>query len=230
MKKKISWSRIVWGLSLIIASGLIIAELLGYLPKNLSWYRITVSSLLGGSALVSLLKKQFANSIFALTFIVIVNKSVLEISASIWMILLVGTLLAIGTSLLLNDKSIVIHGDIDEMDSHTSSSQGVHHITSVFGSHIRTIRHELVSYIKVESVFSTLDIMLDKASITSGATIEIDNVFSKTRIYVQSDVQVVTSTQNVFARVHNFGFGKSEGNVLYIKGDNVFGKIEIIHV
>lgn len=227
---KQSKSRMVWGLSLIAASILIGAEMMGYLPKEINWFKLSMSIFMVMSALVCLLRSQFSKAIMLVTFSIMVSRNNLGISVSYWTLLLIGLLFAIGVALIFKDKSFSIQGDVEGMDCYDSVSHGNHQITSVFGSRSRRIEKDFVAYLKVESVFSSLDIFLDSAVLNGTCTLEIESVFSSTKIYVSSNTQVVTNLQNVFAGVSNYGSGKANGPTLFIKGENVFGKIEVFYV
>ena len=77
----------------------------------------------------------------------------------------------------------------------------------------------------------SLDLYLNEAVILNEATIKIDNVFSKTRIYVNKDVDVVSSLSSVFGGVSEINpHGRGDSPVLRISGDNVFAGIEIIYI
>lgn len=228
----------IWGLGLVIAGLLLFVDLLGLLPSRINWMTMTMSALVAAGAIVNLLSKKYANAIMLVTVGVIINRESLGIDGNIWLILFIGALLSIGVSLLLKDHSVIIRmGDGEHFTMGEgqkfkyAEADGTIQITSVFGSNSRSIRTDNLRYIKVESVMGSLDLYLNEAVILNEATIKIDNVFSKTRIYVNKDVDVVSSLSSVFGGVSEINpHGSGDGPVLRISGDNVFAGIEIIYI
>ena len=230
--------KMIWGLGLIIAGLLLFGDLLGVLPSDINWFEMTITALLVVGALVNLVSRKYSNTIMLLTIVVIVNRELLSIEGNIWIILFIGILLSIGVSLVFKDHSVIIRMDNGEKFTMAegqkfkyAEAEGTIHITSVFGSNSRSVRTDNLRFIKVESVMGSLDLYLNEAIIINEASIKIDNVFSKTRIYVNKDVNVVSSLSSVFGGVSESNpNGRGNGPLLRISGDNVFAGIEIIYI
>ena len=104
--------------------------------------------------------------------------------------------------------------------------------TQVFKNGTKYIQSPNLKTMNVESIFGSMELYLNNAHLAGGvATLDIDNVFANTTIYVPSNWIVEERTECVFGNVNYKGSSTADGrNRLILTGNVVFGNVRVVHI
>ncbi|MBQ7359474.1 MAG: hypothetical protein IJW63_05200 [Lachnospiraceae bacterium] len=105
-------------------------------------------------------------------------------------------------------------------------------LTQVFQSTTKYINSNNFAGLNAECVFCKVDIFFDGAGMQgTTASVNIENVFSTTTLYVPRTWTVKENNENVFAHYSESGHKAPDGvHTLKLNCENVFGGIKVIYV
>lgn len=247
MKSK---KQVFWGVFFILGAAFILIAGMGVFPGveiwSLVWTVLSAALLIHG-----IIQGSFFAMFFAMAFLAIIYAEPLGITAiTPWPVLGAALLLSIGCRMIfpskkhkhvvgvtyVNEDGETIAVDrkkgVESEERHEGIDGDHLQFSQVFKSGTKYINSDNLRRVGIECVFSTLEVYLDNAMIRSGsASIEMDNVFSTTTLYVPRTWTVIENTDNVFAGVSYEGQCTPDGiHKLYVNGDNVFGGVKIVYI
>ncbi len=136
-------------------------------------------------------------------------------------------------------KKVYVNGEEINMDDGYSEDETVQKdggdwvsMTQVFKSASKYVSSDSFAGLNAECVFCKVDIFFDDATMLGNtASVNIENVFSTTTLYVPRTWTVKESNENVFAHYSESGHRASDGvHTLILNCENVFGTIKVIYV
>ena len=234
---------VYWGILLLLGAAALVVGKLGYL-EGIGVWSIIFSVCLVGFLIDGLVNRSFGEILFSLAFLIIVNDELLNLEAiTPWPVLGAALLGTIGLDLLFPEfkkkgRFEKIHMSIGERDyndrertSEEKRSGDSVTYENVFSGAVKYLSGE-ISRVKAENVFGTLQIYFTDAILKDGtATVSAENVFGTLVLYVPASWRVVLSTENVFGNTREQGVCDPAGtSVLYIRGEVVFGNLQIKYV
>lgn len=248
MKSK---KNVFWGLVFVLVAIFILVSQMGLIPEitigfwSIVWTVLSLSVLINGIS-----KFQFSGIFFGLAFLGIIYAEPLGITAiTPWPILGAALLLSIGCHMLFPNrkhKAVTMtytdhDGDVHEFTRKEGVEQEEIYeredgeyleFTHVFKSGTKYVQSPNLKHLQVETVFSSLEIYMTNTNLAGGeATVEIDNVFGTTNIYVPTTWIVQDSSESVFGSVQCKSNSCADGrNRLILKGDCVFGNIKVHYI
>lgn len=234
---------VFWGVLLLLGAVAMVVGRLGYLDGIGVW-NILFSVFLVGFLINGFVNRSFGEILFSLAFLVIVNDKLFNLEAiTPWPVLGAALLGTIGLDLLFprfqkgeRYVNMHVHTEGKERDGMESVSEEERNGDSV--SYVNVFTGSVkylyggISHVRAENVFGTLQIYFTDAVLKGGtATLVAENVFGTTVLYVPASWRVVLSTENVFGGTREQGHCDPAGTtVLYIKGEVVFGNMQIKYV
>ena len=226
--KRLSASKLFWGVILILAAVILVLDAvgaeLGFL-NGIPVFRSIIVLLLLSVAVEQLVKREFVGFFFALAFAFIIYEKQIAGWLSLedtniisdWTVLLVALLLSIGFSLIFKKKTFTYCGN---KAKHKIAGSYVTNIDcSVFDEMI--VNNELGS---CEVHFSNVD------GYTGNGVLHINNELGDMKIYVPADWTVTNRIKNELGSVKISGSFNSGGKTLIIDGENELGSVEILCV
>lgn len=234
---------VFWGVLLLLGAVALVVGRLGYL-EGIGVWSILFSVFLVGCLINGLMDRSFGEILFSLAFLIIVNDKLLNLEAITPGPVLGAALLGtIGLNLLFPrfrkwERNVNMHvnmwdGDHDGMESASEEKRGGDSVTygNVFSGSVKYLYGE-IAHVSAENVFGTLQIYFTDAILKGGtATLVAENVFGTMVLYVPSSWRVVLSTENVFGGTREQGHCDPAGTtVLYIRGEVVFGNLQIKYI
>lgn len=230
---------VFWGVLLLLGAAALVVGRLGYL-EGIGVWSILFSVFLAGCLINGLMDRSFGEILFSLAFLIIVNDRLLNLEAITPGPVLGAALLGtIGLNLLFPrfrkwERNVNMQkGDHEGMENVSEEKSGGDSVTygNVFSGSVKYLYGE-ISHVNAENVFGTLQIYFTDASPKGGiATLVAENVFGTMVLYVPSSWRVVLSTENVFGGTREQGHCDPAGTtVLYIRGEVVFGNLQIKYI
>lgn len=245
---------IIWGVILVLAAVFLLVSQMGLIPEltlgfwTIVWTFVSLSILING-----ITKFRFSGIFFGLAFLAIIYDEMLGITQITPMpVLGAALLLSIGCHMLFpkrkhekivnmyvtkdDDEGEKVHIDRHEGYEEETRFEGEEgeclEFTQVFKNGTKYVQSPNLKTINVESIFGSMEIYLNNAHLAGGvATLDIDNVFANTTIYVPASWIVEERTECVFGNVSYKGSSVADGrNRLILTGDVVFGNVKIVHI
>lgn len=136
-------------------------------------------------------------------------------------------------------KTAYVNGEEINMEDGYSEEETVQkdggdwvNMTQVFKSTSKYINSDNFAGLNGECVFCKADIFFDNAIMCGNtASVNIENVFSTTTLYVPRTWTVKENNENVFAHYSESGRQNSDGvHTLILNCENVFGSVKVIYV
>ena len=238
-----SIKNIVWGVFFLAIAAFVIVGSMGYFG-DISVWTVLITGVLAVWFVSGLMRLSFGNMLFPIACAAIVYDEVLGIEKlTPWPVLVAALFGTIGLNIIFNrhkkdvfkEKKLVDvnipwnKGDcVEEMsqDNTTFKSE------VVFSSSVRYITCQKLRWGKIENVFSNTTIYLDNAQLCDGyAEIKVESVLGKTTLYIPEGWNVDLRVTKVFGGANEKGRCNNESeNTLVIKGEAVFGHIEIEYI
>ena len=234
---------IFWGILLLLGAAALVVGRLGYL-EGIGVWSILFSVFLAGFLIDGLVNRSFGEILFSLAFLVIVNDKLLNLEAiTPWPVLGAALLGTVGLNLLFPgfqkwERRVNMHLNMEGKERYDTESvfeercdgDSVSYV-NVFTGSVKYLYGE-ISHVRAENVFGSLQIYFTDATLKGGAaTLVAENVFGTMVLYVPASWRVVLSTENVFGGTREQGHCDPAGTtVLYIKGEVVFGNMQIKYV
>lgn len=235
-------NNVLGGIVFILLAVFIIIGSMGMLG-DISVWTLVFTFIFAVWFIKSLLKLEWFGMFFPLAFLAILWDDVLGIEQlTPWPVLGAAMLATIGMNMIFGHSKTHIywghkhHGEeyIPHEGICNEQSEDDYHFSceSVFGSTVKYVNCQNLQYAKIENVFGSIQIYLDNARLCDGrATMEIENVFGSVVVYVPKEWRTDVRFEKVFAGAREFGNCNQQGdNVLQIRGETVFGNLEIKYV
>lgn len=136
-------------------------------------------------------------------------------------------------------KTFTVNGEEINVDEGYSEEETVEkdggewvNITQVFQSTTKYINSNNFAGLNAECVFCKVDVFFDGAGMQgTTASVNIENVFSTTTLYVPRTWTVKENNENVFAHYSESGHKAPDGvHTLRLNCENVFGGVKVIYV
>lgn len=228
--KRLSASKLFWGVILILAAVILVLDAvgaeLGFL-NGIPVFRSIIVLLLLSVAVEQLLKREFGGFFFALAFAFIIYEKQIATWLSLedtniisdWTVLLVALLLSIGFSLLFKKRTFTFTYNGNKEKHKVAGSYVTNIDCSVFDE--MTVNNELGS---CEVHFSNVD------GYTGNGVLHVNNELGAMKIYVPADWTVTNRIENELGSVKISGSFNSGGKTLIIDGTNELGSVEIVCV
>ena len=248
---------VFWGLCFIIAALVLVFSQLGYFGE-IEILQVLGGLFVGAILIESLYKKRVTSCCFALAFLLIIFDHELGITAiTPWTVLWAAALISIGIAFMRgkncfsynggnwycggnSQKNYEIDDDNDEYKykwknietSQESCSSGKMKFETIFGSSKKYIHSQEFEYAKIDCVFGSMQVYFDDAIMANEiGTVMIEAVFSGVEIYVPKGWNIVNKTSAVFGGVNVRESKQYNGeHTLIVKGDVVFGGLDIIYI
>lgn len=237
MKKR----NIFWGIFFIAIAVIVVISKLGVMPD------VGVFSILATVFWLWVLVQgiryiNFYEILFSIAFLCIIYDKPLGIEAlTPWTVLAAAALAGIGLSMLFRGKKrrhCIVNVDYSghhNTKSISSSEQcNDEHIRceNNMGATIHYINSDNFLDAHLENNFGSMIIYFDNAIIQAeSASIEIENNFGQTELYIPKEWQVRTDVDTSFGNISEDGtHTESSNTVLYIHGETNFGNIKLHYV
>lgn len=225
---------ICWGLFYLALAVIIVLSQLGVLT-GFSWWSIAISLLCIPLMVKSIMKREFLGVFIPLAIIARVFAVPLHIqSLSIWILILVGTILSIGFSFIFpkHRNHYEHHVDFDNIENIASDDEKVT-IYSNFGASVKYIKSENLKIVNIQSRFSGVKVYLDSASLSDdGVNIIIHSRFSGIELYIPKECRVEYSIDGSMQGTEESGHTNAEktGPTITISGQSDFSGISVKYV
>ena len=238
-----SMKNIVWGILFLAIAAFVIVGSMGYLG-DLSVWTVLLTGVLAIWFVGGVIHLSFGNILFPIACAAIVYDEILGIERlTPWPVLAAAFFATIGLNMIFGKKKKNEWEYEEKKDVNISWNSGdfVQEMSQddtsfksevVFSSSVRYITCSKLKKGKVTNVFGSTAIYLDNAGLFEGyAEIKVESVFGKTTLYIPADWNVDLRMTKVFGNVEEKGKCNSDStNTLVIKGEAVFGHIEIAYV
>lgn len=235
MKKNLN--RILWGLGLIAAAVLITVDQLHLLTFQLGVMTIIWTIIFGACLIKGLVDRNIYLSVFALAFLVIVYSGPLHIQhlLSVWMILLIALLVAMGLSLLFTkslkpkitiEKNFRISGD----DSRNDSADNIV-INQKIGDASRYVHSQHLKSINITTSIGDISVYLDDAQ-AAGNTVNVNlnSTMGDITLFVPLSWQIDNQLNTSFGNVTIKGQSTGRGPTLVLRGRSNLGDVTINYI
>ncbi len=233
---------IIWGALFLIGAVALLMNKLGFLNLllgGMSFFQIVATVFLVGALVKGMAKHSFGQILFSVAFIIIVNDKVLHMEAlTPWPVLgaaLLGTIglhfmfpkVRSGYGRLLKINGREIRGPLCEERRKGDRLW----YENCFGESVRYVSGE-VRRMDLENSFGSLQVYFTDAQLMEGtAEVFLENSFGSTVLYVPSNWKVVLNMEHAFGGTDERGQCVPDGrNVLYVKGEVAFGKVQIRYI
>ncbi|MCM1103000.1 MAG: hypothetical protein NC409_02745 [Clostridium sp.] len=215
-RKKARFTKLFWGLLLILIAVFLIISKLG-LVTGISIWSVFFTVIFATLLIRGLIKRSFFSIFFSAAFLCIIYDNQLGITAlTPWTVLFAALLLSIGMEILFHKKN-----------SYQKLYQSNH-----FSTCSKYINPETFEKGMLENNFGSLNVFFENvATQKKEGFLEIDNSFGEMNIYVPSSWMVDMEVADNFGS--NSGVkGHSDGTksfLLHIRGNNSFGSVSVIY-
>ena len=232
---------IFWGVLFLLGAVALVAGRLGYLGGIGVW-NILVTLCLAALLADGLLRRRFGEILFAAAFLIITYDKQLGLeSITPWPVLGAALLGTVGLKLLFPgfEKKgghgwVTINGhryDGKKPVSEERRDGGSVSYKNVFGESVKYVTGK-IGHVSAENAFGSLHLYFTDAALQNGsASVDVENSFGKTTLYVPADWRVELSTETAFGSVKEKGRCNPQGaTVLSIRGETSFGSVEVRYV
>lgn len=224
--------KLFWGLGFLLAAALIILDVVGVMPTllsavgDVSIFSLILGLLLLSYALVRLFKGRISAIFFPLAFIfMLFERNVaflcgLEDSNIVnnWLVLLIALLLHLGFAILLPSRN-VRRGRKRYAVSCEANMLGS---STVYVNCIDFTPHTVSNQLGECTIY-----FQNPDSYKGGQTLTVSNDLGSMTINVPATWTVITDIGNILGALDTPAEGSNGGPVLYIKGENNLGNLEI---
>lgn len=229
--KRLSASKLFWGVIFILSAVLIILDAIGAemgFLNGIPVFRSIIVLLLVSVAVEQLIKRDFGGVFFPLAAAFMIYEAQiakwlsLESSNIIsnWLVLVVALLLTVGCYLLFGKKRSFSFEYNSDNKKHKIAGSSVKNIDCTCFNHM-TLENELGS---CEIHFSNVE------SYTGNGVLTVSNELGSMKIYVPDEWAVTNRISNELGSVKTVGDSKGSGKTLIINGENELGSIVIEYV
>ncbi len=228
--KKLSASKLFWGIILILAAALIVLDAIGTemgFLNGIPIFRSVIVLLLISVSVEELFKRDFGGFFFSLAIAFMIYEEQIARWLSLedkniisnWLVLLVALLLTIGFSLLFSKRTFTFTYNGSKAKHKVAGSYVTNIDCSAFDE--MHINNELGS---CEVHFSNVD------SYTGNGVLTVYNELGSMKIYVPAEWTVTNRISNELGAVQVKGESLNGGKTLIINGTNALGSVQIIYV
>lgn len=230
--------KIIWGILLLLAAAALVVDRMGYLEG------ISVGTVLFSICLIcffvdGFFRRSFAEILFAAAFFVIVNDEVLGLEKiTPWPVLGAALLGSIGLRMLFpkfrkKPKFVAAVRDGKQLDGKTpvfeeSWDGSSFSCENAFGESVKYLSGT-ISHISADNAFGSLKIYFSDAVLhNSAATVDVDNAFGKTVLFVPAGWKVEVAVETFFGSTNEEGrCGPDGANMLTVRGNVIFGQLVV---
>ncbi len=237
-----SANKLFFGVCFLLGAVALILNRLGYFTINqhLNLFTIILTIFFLWTLIQGVCHLNFPEILFSLAFLAIIYDELLGITA-----LTPGTVLAaailgsIGLELLFPKHLSPRHRKDEFCQEHISMSakifdapdQEVIHLSNTFGASIKYINTDTFIYGNFDNSFGELKIYFDNTLIKNGeAEIRISNTFGSTILYIPRTWRVENYVKCSFGDFKGKSNNITDGPVLKIYGEVVFGEVKVIYI
>jgi len=248
-----SKKKIIWGIIFVLVAIFLLVSQMGLIPEFTLGFWTIIWTLLSLAIFIDgIVKFRFSGIFFGIAFLAIIYDEMLGITQiTPWPVLGAALLLSMGCHMLFPKRkhekivNMYVTRDNDGVEERIDRGEGYEEetrfegedgecleFTQVFKSGTKYIQSPNLKTMNVESVFGSMELYLNNAQLAGGvATLDIDNVFANTTIYVPANWIVEERTECVFGNVNYKGSSMADGrNKLILQGNVVFGNVKIVHI
>lgn len=228
---------IFWGTLLLLgAAALLLNKLEVGLFAGAGARNVCFSALLAVILAEGLFKRRFAQILFSLAFLVIVNDKLLGLEAiTPWPVLGAALLGSIGLRMLFpkfgNHKCFSFGRHSHKTVSEENWEGGTVHYENAFGESVKYLTGE-VEAVSFESSFGQLQLYFSDAVLKNHrAEVHAEVSFGSAILYVPADWKVVLNVDTAFGGAEIKGRCSGEGeNTLYVGGEVSFGELRVQYI
>lgn len=229
---------VFWGMLFLIGAVILLIGSAGYLD-GFGFWSVLISIGLIGLLVDGITRKSYTTILFSIAFLIIVNDSLLGLTAISPMPVLGAALLgSIGLNMLfpikkkwngnyVSGRNSAINSDV--IDAVTGEEVT---LSTRFGEAVKYITCKDLSKVNIDSSFGSLTVYFDNAVLKNGvASIYVNNSFASTILYIPSEWKVEIYVNNTLGTTQEKGQSNQHGsNILNIYGDVSFGLLEIRYI
>ena len=229
MKKSFRTSGIFWGIVLILAALLMIADAIGSSLGiiDLPLLKIAVSCVLLVWAVCEAVKGKPGHIFFPAAFIFILFRSDIakhfgleEDFISVWTVLLCALLFQIGVSLIFRRKK----KNVFPVQSGEACENNI-------GSGVCYIDASELGYQKIENNMGEMNVYIENAETYSGdGTIEIENNLGTTKVHIPTAWRTDVQAECALGAINDRTCHSGDGPVIRVCGECNVGSIELVNV
>lgn len=236
---------IFWGVLLLLGAVAVLASSMGYL-EGFNVGHIILTVILAAGVIEGVLNRSIGTILFSIAGIVIVNDELLGLEEiTPWPVLCAAILGTIGLNMIfpeskrkgkhghrhggvyinkpteMNEESVVINENGDEVNYETA-----------FGEAVKYINSTNLAVANLECNFGCLSAYFNEATLANGvAAVNVECNFGTVELYVPSTWTVENDGHAVFGTVEEKGRCNPDGqNILRLSGGAHFGCIEIHYI
>lgn len=234
---------VLWGALFLIGAVALLVNKLGFLNillGGMSFFQIVITVFLVGALVKGMANHSFGQILFSVALIIIVNDKVLHMEAfTPWTVLGAALLGTIGLHLMFpgvrSKRGRLMIVDGKEMTM-VPISEGRRNGSSLY---YRTCFGQSVKYasgvvgrVKLENAFGAMQVYFTDTQLEKGmAEVILENAFGGTTLYVPANWRVIIDVTNVCSVVNEQGkCNPEDSQVLYVKGDIAFGRLQIRYI
>ncbi|WP_081668320.1 LiaF domain-containing protein [Butyrivibrio sp. MC2013] len=201
-----------------------------------------------------IIDRSFGKIIFALAFLVIVNKEMLGLAKLSTLTILGAAFLAtIGFNLIFPKVKkypsagageyapILVHNSVKEAAVYIDSTEsddsdtgsGIFDINNVFNEHTKYLGNSCLKRLDISNVFGALTIHLEEVDLKDNkAALDASNVFGKVDLYVPARYKIRLDPCMVFGSINEYGQTPAVDSPMELTMDisSIFGSVDIHYV
>lgn len=229
---------VFWGMLFLIGAVILLIGSSGYLD-GFGFWSVLISIGLIGLLVDGITRKSYTTVLFSIAFLIIVNDTLLGLTAISPLPVLGAALLgSIGLNMLfpvkkkwngnyVSGRNSAINSDV--IDAVTGEEVT---LSTRFGEAVKYITCKDLSKVNIDSSFGSLTVYFDNAVLKNGvASIYVNNSFASTILYIPSEWKVEIYVNNTLGTTQEKGQSNQHGsNILNIYGDVSFGLLEIRYI
>lgn len=229
---------VFWGMLFLIGAVILLIGSSGYLD-GFEFWSVLISIGLIGLLVDGITRKSYTTVLFSIAFLIIVNDTLLGLTAISPLPVLGAALLgSIGLNMLfpvkkkwngnyVSGRNSAINSDV--IDAVTGEEVT---LSTRFGEAVKYITCKDLSKVNIDSSFGSLTVYFDNAVLKNGvASIYVNNSFASTILYIPSEWKVEIYVNNTLGTTQEKGQSNQHGsNILNIYGDVSFGLLEIRYI
>lgn len=242
-RKGMESKNVIWGALFLIGAVALLVNKLGFLNLllgGMSFFQIIASVFLVRILVKGMARHSFGQILFSIAFLIIVNDKVLHMEAfTPWTVLGAALLGTIGLHLMFPNvkggygRLLTINGKeiVPKQVNGEGRKGGKECYENCFGESVKYVLGE-IKKVKLDNCFGSMQVYFTDAQLMDGvAEVKIDNVFGNTILYIPADWKVVSNVDSVFGGSSHKGQCNPAGsNVLYVKGNNCFGTVQVRYI
>lgn len=229
---------VFWGMLFLIGAIILLIGSSGYLD-GFGFWSVLISIGLIGLLVDGITRRSYTTILFSIAFLIIVNDTLLGLTAISPLPVLGAALLgSIGLNMLFPVKK-KWNGNYAARQNSSVNSDVIDAVTGEevtlstrFGEAVKYITCKDLSKVNIDSSFGSLTVYFDNAALKNGvASIYVNNSFASTILYIPSEWKVEIYVNNTLGTTQEKGQSNQHGsNILNIYGDVSFGLLEIRYI